>query len=124
MQKQYFQYPLPFSLPPEDKSPVENSEVISNSNNSISPEDRAFHDWYRFVLSFPPHLVRDYINNFELDEGAIILDPFCGTGTTIVEAKLNRMRGLKKLYSGRTQEGFTNPIKMINGSLILRRYNV
>lgn len=94
MQKQYVQYPLPLPLPPENKSPVEKSEIISNSNNSINPEDRAFHNWYRFVLSYPPHLVRDYINNFGLDEGAIILDPFCGTGTTIVEAKLNRLRAI------------------------------
>ena len=94
MQKQYYQYPLPLNLPATDKSSVEKSEVVSNGNNSISPEDRAFHDWYRFVLSYPPHLVRDYINNFELDEGSIILDPFCGTGTTIVEAKLNRINAI------------------------------
>jgi DNA modification methylase len=94
MQAQYFQYPLPLTLPPENQSPAEKSELVGNSNNSISPKDRAFHNWYRFVLSYPPHLVRDYINNFDLDEGAIVLDPFCGTGTTIVEAKLNRIRAI------------------------------
>jgi hypothetical protein len=26
-------------------------------HNKLMGEDRAFHDWYRFVLSFPPHLV-------------------------------------------------------------------
>jgi len=57
------------------------------SNNKLQPRDRAFHDWYRFVLSYPPHLVRHYINQFGLAEDAVILDPFCGTGTTIVEAK-------------------------------------
>lgn len=30
-------------------------------NNKLHASDRAFHDWYRFVLSFPPHLVRRYI---------------------------------------------------------------
>ncbi|HEY73124.1 MAG TPA: site-specific DNA-methyltransferase [Thermoflexia bacterium] len=58
------------------------------------PQDRAFHDWYRFVLSYPPHLVRDYIDDFGLDEQSTILDPFCGTGTTLVEAKLNRIRAI------------------------------
>jgi hypothetical protein len=29
--------------------------------NKLSPKDRAVHDWYRFVLSFPPHLVRHYL---------------------------------------------------------------
>ncbi|MEO0984682.1 MAG: DNA methyltransferase [Cyanobacteria bacterium J06639_14] len=57
------------------------------SNNKLQPCDRAFHDWYRFVLSYPPHLVRHYINQFGLDNDAVLLDPFCGTGTTMVEAK-------------------------------------
>jgi len=50
-------------------------------------EDRAFHDWYRFVLSFPPHLVRDYLDKFGITEDQCVLDPFCGTGTTLVECK-------------------------------------
>jgi len=62
--------------------------------NQLNADDRAFHDWYRFVLSFPPHLVRDYIEDFELDQADTILDPFCGTGTTIVEAKLQGIRAV------------------------------
>jgi DNA modification methylase len=58
-------------------------------HNKLRDEDRAFHDWYRFVLSYPPHLVRDYFSRFELRAGDSILDPFCGTGTTLVEAKKN-----------------------------------
>lgn len=56
-------------------------------NNKIRPEDRPIHDWYRFVLSFPPHLVRAYIQRFEAGSGDRVLDPFCGTGTTLVECK-------------------------------------
>ena len=55
--------------------------------NRLLADDRPIHDWYRFVLSFPPHLVREYVERFGLSEGATILDPFCGTGTTLVEAK-------------------------------------
>jgi tRNA G10 N-methylase Trm11 len=55
--------------------------------NKLSKEDRAVHDWYRFVLSFPPHLVRTYIERFDLGPKDCLLDPFCGTGTTAVEAK-------------------------------------
>lgn len=65
----------------------------SNSRaNKLDPQDRAFHDWYRFVLSFPPHLVRDYIKKFDLEKRSVVLDPFCGTGTTLVEAKLAGMK--------------------------------
>lgn len=55
--------------------------------NKLDPQDRAFHDWYRFVLSFPPHLVRQYITEFGLAGDDVVMDPFCGTGTTIVEAR-------------------------------------
>lgn len=87
-------FPLQLSLPAfEHWKPVE--EVKGNGRiNKLAPQDRAFHDWYRFVLSFPPHLVRDYIEDFHLDERHSILDPFCGTGTTLVEAKLHGIRGI------------------------------
>jgi len=56
-------------------------------SNKLSIEDRAAHDWYRFVLSFPPHLVRDYLQRFAIGSDQQVLDPFCGTGTTLVECK-------------------------------------
>jgi DNA modification methylase len=55
--------------------------------NKLFPQDRAAHDWYRFVLSFPPHLVRDYLERFSVSKNQRALDPFCGTGTTLVECK-------------------------------------
>ncbi len=62
-------------------------EQGNNGANRLDPTDRPAHDWYRFVLSYPPHLVRDYIERFALHRGHRVLDPFCGTGTTIVECK-------------------------------------
>ncbi|MDR7455874.1 MAG: DNA methyltransferase [Armatimonadota bacterium] len=55
--------------------------------NRLLPEDRPVHQWYRFVLSFPPHLVREYVQRFALGASHRVLDPFCGTGTTLVECK-------------------------------------
>lgn len=57
--------------------------------NKLQIEDRPAHDWYRFVLSYPPHIVRDYLTRFQLRNDMTVLDPFCGTGTTMVEAKKN-----------------------------------
>ena len=57
------------------------------SRNQLLDADRPIHDWYRFVLSFPPHLVRDYLAEFGAGADSVVLDPFCGTGTTLVEAK-------------------------------------
>ena len=61
--------------------------VLTGQNNRLYVEDAAGHEWYRFVLSYPPHLVRDYIKRFGLDSSHTLLDPFCGTGTTLVESK-------------------------------------
>jgi DNA modification methylase len=55
--------------------------------NKVRAEDASVHDWYRFVLSFPPHLVRDYLTKFGITSKHTVLDPFCGTGTTLVECK-------------------------------------
>ena len=60
---------------------------VVRENNKLKFADRAAHQWYRFVLSYPPHLVRDYIAKFGLEPGQRVLDPFCGTGTTLVECK-------------------------------------
>lgn len=63
------------------------SHAPVREDNKLRAEDREAHDWYRFVLSFPPHLVRDYIERFGLTSRQRVLDPFCGTGTTLVECK-------------------------------------
>ena len=39
--------------------------------NKVQNEDAAAHRWYRFVLSFPPHLVRDYLNDFGVRNGGM-----------------------------------------------------
>ena len=49
-------------------------------------EDQAAHRWYRFVLAFPPHLVRHCVEQAGPHTADVIADPFAGTGTTIVEA--------------------------------------
>jgi DNA modification methylase len=51
----------------------------------MDPVDKPVHDWYRFILSFPPHLVRHYLDRFKVTPDKRVLDPFCGTGTTLVE---------------------------------------
>ncbi|MCH8978858.1 MAG: DNA methyltransferase [Armatimonadetes bacterium] len=68
------------------KTFTSSAPVASPSRNRLASEDRAFHDWYRFVLSFPPHLVKHYLATFDVAHKHLVLDPFCGTGTTLVEA--------------------------------------
>ena len=61
--------------------------VVKNRLQSV---DEAIHGWYRFVLGYPPHLVREYLRILEADPTEdCILDPFCGTATTPIEARLH-----------------------------------
>ena len=60
---------------------------LNGEANKLLVGDRPVHDWYRFVLSYPPHLVREYLQQFGVTYKKLVLDPFCGTGTTLVECK-------------------------------------
>ena len=89
----YRQPTLPLELP-DKNSPGDKIGLNGSGINAVLPEDECIHRWYRFVLSFPPHLVRHFIGLFELDERSVVLDPFCGTGTTLVEAKLQGIKAI------------------------------
>lgn len=81
---------LTFPLEEEiDTSPPVRRAVSNKDKNKLFDEDRAVHDWFRFVLSFPPHIVRDYLEDWGIDEYKRVLDPFCGTGTTVVQCKMH-----------------------------------
>lgn len=68
-------------------SPGAMSRCANGQANKIRARDQTVHSWYRFVLSFPPHLVKDYLTRFGIAPDQRVLDPFCGTGTTLVECK-------------------------------------
>lgn len=65
-------------------------QTLGNAErNRIQSNDLAIHQWYQFILGYPPHLVREYIERFDVTDDDVIFDPFCGTGTTPVEALKN-----------------------------------
>jgi hypothetical protein len=43
------------------------------------------HEWYRIILGFPDRLVTELLTRFGARPGQLVLDPFCGAGTTLVE---------------------------------------
>src|SRR3989338_371824 len=73
-------------------SPLTAPILVSKRNptiNRLAKGDAPIHRWYRFVLSFPAHVVREYIDEFKQENESFVLDPFCGTGTALVESKKN-----------------------------------
>ena len=77
-----------------NSSSVQEKFVTNSTINRLLIEDRAVHDWYRFVLSFPAHLVREYLCQWGVEPGQCVLDPFAGTGSTLVEAKKRQIRSI------------------------------
>lgn len=60
----------------------------SRSPVSIGPRRTASpHEFYRYPARFPPALARAAIETFT-NEGQLVLDPFVGGGTTLVESRL------------------------------------
>jgi hypothetical protein len=51
---------LRFSHALLDGQSIVGMEHVTREDNKLRGEDRSAHAWYRFVLSFPPHLVRAF----------------------------------------------------------------
>ncbi len=89
----FTELPALASLPPSEGKENASSKLrrgagkLAREDNKLRMEDRAAHDLFRSVLSYPAHIVRTYVERFALDSEHDVLDPFCGTGTTIVECK-------------------------------------
>ena len=65
--------------------------VVSLPNTLLSRssrfEDESVHSWYTSVMAFPDHLVKSLLNYFSPRKGDIFFDPYCGSGTSLVEAQ-------------------------------------
>ncbi|MNC19818.1 hypothetical protein D3C75_677570 [compost metagenome] len=46
------------------------------------------HNWYRFKEGFSPNLLKEVLGFFGLEKDIRLLDPFCGSGTTILSSML------------------------------------
>jgi hypothetical protein len=66
---------------------TESFEAIQTGRERQRLRDRVVHGWYQFVLGYPDHLVPEMLERFGASSDSVVLDPFCGTGTTLVECK-------------------------------------
>ncbi|MEJ0041971.1 MAG: DNA methyltransferase [Rhizomicrobium sp.] len=65
------------------------------SNTSVQKFDQSgYHRWYNFVLGFSDQLVSEVLADFSVGPDAVVLDPFCGTGTTVIECAKRGIRAI------------------------------
>lgn len=60
------------------------------NKNGLEPVFR----WYKYLEDFPHHFVEDCIDKYKVSKNFYILDPFIGSGTTLIRS---RLMGLKSI---------------------------
>jgi hypothetical protein len=66
--------------------PTEFSRDVS-SQSQAAPETESIHQWYRIIMGFDWKLVQHVIDLLSIGPNDLVLDPFCGGGTTLVQCK-------------------------------------
>src|SRR6266567_4747458 len=87
--------PRPLLVTPVHPSGLSSTLLPTSSPTRPKPQrflNGEVHDWYRIVLGFTDHLVGDLLSEFGVKPGEIVLDPFCGTGTTLFECMKRQIR--------------------------------
>ncbi len=60
------------------------SQISGSQYNHTKPVFR----WYSYLEDFPSGFIEDYIKKYKINDKYYVLDPFIGSGTTVVQAKL------------------------------------
>jgi DNA modification methylase len=63
------------------------------SVSALDSADYARHRWYFFKEGFSPAIVDHAVEDAKIREGALVVDPFCGSGTVPLQAALKGFRG-------------------------------
>jgi len=56
--------------------------------------DGVVHHWYDYLEDFPYTLLEESIKKYGLKKGDLVLDPFCGSGTTLVSSNLYQLNAI------------------------------
>lgn len=66
-----------------------NNEALSlkHQSNIDRLDDVDIHDWYRFVYAYSDRIITELVDEFDITQENLLVDPFNGTGTTTLAAK-------------------------------------
>ena len=67
---------------------VKYDNIHVSQSTFLNGKDSQVHRWFRLTPSFGPDLVQEMMERLHVSESGLILDPFAGAGTTLIEAKM------------------------------------
>lgn len=67
--------------------PHKSTSNLTYQNTLAELSESGIHDWYQFVYSFSDQIISDCVEEFDIGQDDLLLDPFNGTGTTTLAAK-------------------------------------
>lgn len=67
---------------------INHNHVHVKKSTFLAGVTASVHRWFRLTPSFGPDLVRKMLDDMDTGPGHLVLDPFAGAGTTLIEAKL------------------------------------
>jgi DNA modification methylase len=65
-------------------------DLVTFVPNKIEP----IHNWYYFKEGFSKKLVEHFIREYKIPSNSVVLDPFCGVGTTLLTCKQNGIKSV------------------------------
>ena len=65
-------------------------ELVTYIPNKVEP----IHNWYYFKEGFSKNLVDMLVDKFNLNDKSLVLEPFCGSGTTVLACKQRCIRSV------------------------------
>ncbi len=66
------------------------NNLVNFSKNVQIP----YHKWFKYREGYSHTLIKELLNRSNISKNEYILDPFCGSGTTVVEGAINGFSGL------------------------------
>lgn len=74
----------------EELATVQREAIIDTHNGKASSANNfPFHNWYNFVLGYSPEFPEYIISKYNIKPKNVVVDPFMGTGTTLISCKQN-----------------------------------
>ena len=65
--------------------------IDSHNGKASSAGNFPFHNWYYFVLGYSPEFPNYILDKYGVNDKSFVVDPFMGTGTTLVACKLRNI---------------------------------